>query len=176
MSDAALHDRFARDIAAHKGILFKLAYSYGPRGDERADLIQDMLLQLWHAYPRFEPGRVAFSTWMYRVAMNVAISAHRHHSRRAAEHLLLEDFGLDIAEAERFWDARSDNMRTLDRLIAELDELSRALILLFLDGREADEIAAILGLSPSNVTTKLSRLKTRLQAQFAAATAPEKKP
>lgn len=175
MSDAALHDRFARDIAAHKGILFKLAYSYGPRGDERADLIQDMLLQLWHAYPRFEPGRVAFSTWMYRVAMNVAISAHRHHSR-AAEHIPLEDFGLDIAEAERFWDARSDNMRTLDRLIAALDELSRALILLFLDGREADEIAAILGLSSSNVTTKLSRLKTRLQAQFAAATAPEKKP
>ncbi|WP_374437890.1 RNA polymerase sigma factor [Inhella sp.] len=176
MIDAELHQRFARDIAAHRGILFKLAFSYGPRGDERADLIQDMLLQLWHAYPRFEPGRVAFSTWMYRVAMNVAISAHRQRSRHVAEHLPLEELGLDIAEAERFWDARSDNLRTLDRLIAALDELSRALILLFLDGRETEEIAAILGLSPSNVTTRLSRLKTKLQAQFAAGSAKENTP
>lgn len=167
MSDADLHPRFVADLAAHQGILFKVAYSYGRAAEARADLIQDMVLALWTAYPRFDPGRgVAFSTWMYRVAMNVAISAHRGRPR--VEHLPLEEFGLDIAEAERLWDARSDNMRTLDRLIADLDELNRALILLFLDGRETEEIAAVLGLSTSNVTTKLSRLKQKLQAQFAA--------
>lgn len=168
-----LHARFAAEVAEHRGILLQLAHAYGARGPDRADLVQEMLLQLWRAYPGFDPARgAAFSTWMYRVALNVAISAHRHQQRRAAEHLPLEDFGLELAEAERFWDQRSDNMRTLDALIAALGELDRALILLFIDGREPAEMAGILGLSVSNVSTRVTRLRHKLQTQFAAATVP----
>lgn len=159
-----------QQLAAHKRILFKLAYSYCPKPEERPDLIQDMVLELWSAYPRFDAALAQFSTWMYRVAMNVAISAHRR-SRPAHEQVPLEDFGLDIAEAERLYDSQSDRMRTLDRLIAQLDEMNRALILLFLDGHDHAAIASILGLNAGTVATRLTRIKQRLQTQFAAESA-----
>jgi RNA polymerase sigma-70 factor (ECF subfamily) len=81
--------------------------------------------------------------------------------------LPLEEFGLDIAEADQLYNAQSDNMRTLDKLISELDELNRALILLFMDGHDNDEIASIMGLSTANVATRMTRIKQKLQARFA---------
>jgi RNA polymerase sigma-70 factor (ECF subfamily) len=156
--------------------LFKVAWGYCRHADDRADLIQEMTLQLWRAYPVYQAERASFSTWMYRVAMNVAISAHRQGLRADAEHVPLDEFGLDVAQAERLYDTRSDQMRTLDKLINELDEMSRALVLLFLDGRDAPEIGAILGLSTTNVTTRLTRVKQKLQTLFAQADQPKARP
>lgn len=84
------------------------------------------------SYPSYLPAKAAFSTWMYRVAMNVAISTQRQSGLRAGEHLPLDELGIDLAEAELVRDSRSDNMRTLDRLLHELDEPSCALVPLLL--------------------------------------------
>ena len=157
---------FLQQLAQHKRLLYKVAYSYCRHAEDRRDLVQDMVVQLWRACPGFDE-RVLFSTWMYRIAMNVAISHYRNESRQVRDTVPLEEFGLDIAEADQLFIAQSDNMRTLDKLIAELDELNRALILLFMDGHSNEEIASIMGLTATNVATRMSRIKQKLQTRFA---------
>ena len=78
----------------------------------------------------------------------------------------LEEYGLDIAAAESLFDNESDNMRVLRQMINGLDELNRALILLFLEGFSSEEIAEVVGISASNVSTRINRLKTKLQTAF----------
>ncbi len=157
---------FLQQLAMHKRLLYKVAYSYCRHAEDRRDLVQEMVMQLWRSFRSFDQ-RVQFSTWMYRIAMNVAISHYRSEARQVRDTLPLEEFGLDIAEAEQLYSAQSDNMRTLDKLISELDELNRALILLFMDGHDNDEIASIMGLSIANVATRMTRIKQKLQARFA---------
>ncbi|MEP7157392.1 MAG: RNA polymerase sigma factor [Betaproteobacteria bacterium] len=156
---------FLARLESHKRILFKVAYLYCRDRDDRQDLVQEMLIQCWRSYERFD-GRVQFSTWMYRVAVNVAISHFRHEGARIRDTVPLEDYGLDIAAADALFDDAGDNMRALRQLIDGLDELNRALILLFLEGFNSEEIAAVVGISASNVSTRINRLKTKLQAEF----------
>ncbi len=162
-------------VEDHKKILYKVAYAYCRQAEDRRDLIQDMLIQLWRAFPQFD-GRVKFSTWMYRIAMNVAISFYRGETRRIRDTLPIDEFGLDIAVADRVMEEAGDNMRVLHKLIAEMDELNRALIILFLDGFSHDEIADVVGITATNVATRINRIKTALQRRFAETTAPRAAP
>jgi RNA polymerase sigma factor (sigma-70 family) len=162
------HDRFLALLASHKKILYKVAYTYCSNSEDRRDLIQEMLIQLWKSFGSFDE-RVQFSTWMYRVAMNVAISFFRSEQRRIRDTLPLEDFGLDIAALDQAFGEDGDNMRILHGLIAGLDEMNRALILLFLDGFSHEEIADTVGISVSNVATRINRLRQKLQQAFDAA-------
>ena len=160
--DASLspETRFAALIETHKAILYKVAYVYVRDVEERRDLIQDMAIELWRAFPSFS-GQSKISTWVYRVAMNVAISHRRREGRRLRETLPL-DLGLEVAD--RAFDADDPQTRLLHTLIDGLDEMSRALVLLFLEGFSHADIAETLGTSPSNVSTRLNRIKARLQA------------
>lgn len=169
MSRAA-QDAFLAHMDAHKGILYTVANAWCARREDRPDLIQDIVMELWRAWPRFD-GRAAFSTWMYRIAVNVAISAHRHAARRIRDALPIEDFGLDLAAADRAMDAEGDDLRALHQLIARLPPLDRALVLLYLEGQTYEDIADTVGLSPTNVATRLNRIRQRLQ-QAAAGDAP----
>ena len=170
MTDHADHDRFLALLGEHKKILYKVAYTYCRQAEDRRDLVQDMIVQLWKSFASFDPERVRFSTWMYTVAMNVAISFYRGEERRIRADLPLEDYGIDIAGADQVFDEAGDNLRVLHQLIGELDEMSRALILLFLDGFSHEEIARTLGITPSNVATRIGRLKQKLQERFTAST------
>ena len=158
---------FLTRLENHKRILYKVAYMYCRDREDRQDLVQEMVIQLWRSYERFD-DRVQFSTWTYRIAVNVAISHFRAEGRRIRNTLPLEEFGLDIAAADQLFDEASDNMRTLKKLIDSLDELNRALILLFLEGFTSDEIADVVGISASNVSTRINRLKAKLQTEFNA--------
>ena len=166
-SAAAAHltDEFIARLEKHQRILFKVAYMYCRDRDDRQDLVQEMLIQVWRSYERFD-GRVQFSTWMYRIAVNVAITHYRSEGRRLRDTVPLEEYGLDIAAADALFDSDGDNMRALRQMIDGLDELNRALILLFLEGFSSEEIAEIVGISASNVSTRINRLKTKLQAEF----------
>ena len=157
--------RFLELLAGHRAILHKVAFGYCRDAEDRRDLVQEMAIELWRSFPRFD-GRVKFTTWAYRVAMNVAIS-HYRGERRRIRHTVAFDEALDLGADDPFLDAASDNMRVLRRLIEGLDELNRALILLYLDGHTSDEIAAILGISPGNVATRVNRVKNELQRGFA---------
>jgi RNA polymerase sigma factor (sigma-70 family) len=157
-------DRFLGLLEAHRGILYKVAHGYCRDREDRRDLVQEMTVGLWRSYPGFD-GRVAFSTWMYRVALNIAISHLRRESRRLRDTVPLEE-GVDFAAADRLLDGESDKMRTLRTLLGRLDALDRALVLLFLDGVGHEEIAGIVGITATNVATRLHRLKQRLQREF----------
>lgn len=165
------HARFAALLGSHRKILYKVAYTYCKSGEDRRDLVQEMAAQLWKSFASFD-GSVQFSTWMYKVAMNVAISHLRSETRRIRDTLPIEDYGLDLASVDQVFSDDGDNMRILHKLIGELDELNRALILLFLDGFSHEEIAATVGITASNVGTRLSRIKQALTRGFDAHNAP----
>ncbi len=162
-----LTDEFVARLEKHQRILFKVAYMYCRDRDDRQDLVQEMLIQVWRSYARFDE-RVQFSTWMYRIAVNVAITHYRSEGRRLRDTVPLEEYGLDIAAADALFDNDTDNMRALRQIINGLDELNRALILLFLEGFSSEEIAEVVGISASNVSTRINRLKIKLQAEFNA--------
>lgn len=157
--------QFSALIREHAGIVRKVATTYCRDADDRADLAQEILAQLWASWPRYDAAR-PFTTWMYRVALNVAISHVRGVYRGARHFVPLADEHHGIAAAPDDHETQ-DELRILETIIAELDELNRALLLLYLDDRGHREIAEILGIGESNVGTKIARLKQRIRARFA---------
>jgi RNA polymerase sigma-70 factor (ECF subfamily) len=152
-------------VDRHAGIIRKVVATYCRDSDDRADLTQEILAQLWQAWPRYDAAR-PFSTWMYRVALNVAMSRMRDVYRGARHFVPLADEHHEIAGAAVDHEA-NQQLAALDRIVASLDELNRALLLLYLDDRSHREIAEILGLSESNIGTKIARLKERLRDELA---------
>jgi RNA polymerase sigma-70 factor (ECF subfamily) len=161
-AQSAFVDRLNR----HRGILIKVAGAYCRDPAGREDLIAEIVAQLWRAYGRFDE-RAAFSTWMYRIAVNVAISLRRTEMRKARN---VEPAGPAILEMlPSTPEAQGDAALALVReFIEELDELNRALMLLYLDDNSYAEIADILGISETNVATKIGRIKQRLKRDIAA--------
>jgi RNA polymerase sigma factor (sigma-70 family) len=148
--------RFQRLLDEHRGVVGKVAFTYGRTAEDRRDLEQEIVTQLWRAFPRYDPRR-PFATWMYRIALNVGISFVRQAARRPPavpfdEHAV----GVEAGEPD-------ERLATLRRLMDRLDHLNRALLMLHLDDRSYREIADVLGISETNVATKLSRLKQRLR-------------
>jgi RNA polymerase sigma factor (sigma-70 family) len=145
----------------HKKILYKVCHSYCRNPGDRDDLAQEIIVQLWRSFRSFDQ-RVRFSTWMYRIALNVAISFYRRESVRTrhvvpgSEHLL---------EAVDETANRSEEMQVLYQWIEGLDPLHKALVILYLDGNNYQEIADVLGISQTNVATKISRLKETLRQE-----------
>lgn len=150
-------------LDAHKGILYKVANTYCPRAEDSQDLIQEISLQVWRSYARFD-GRRKFSTWLYRIALNVAISFHRREGTH--QRLLSGDDHLQDFPAPTEAGPASEDIQALHRFIEELDDLNKALVLLYLDDHSHSEIAEILGLSATTVATKISRIKQRLRQDF----------
>jgi RNA polymerase sigma-70 factor (ECF subfamily) len=152
---------FLAMLDTHRGILYKVANAYCAKREDRGDLIQEIVIELWRAWPRFD-GRAAASTWMHQIAVNVAISVYRGQSRRIRDALPIEEFGLDLAAADREMGTQSDDLLALHQLIAQLDPINRGLILLYLEGYSQDEIASMIGLSATNVATRVGRIKQQL--------------
>lgn len=157
---------FAELLERHRKIVFKVANSYAWQPEDRAELAQEIALQLWRAYPSYDPTR-RFSTWMYRVALNVAISYVRDHSERRAYTVALDESLHDAADPNAHDPELAQQVSALNRIIAALDPLNRALMLLYLDEYSNREIGEVLGLTETNVSTKLSRLKQRIRSELA---------
>lgn len=161
----AAADEFADLVERHRKIVFKVAHTYCWREADRADLVQDILAELWRAFPRYDRSR-PFATWVYRIALNVAISWLRRDGPHQRHTVPLD--GHDAADP-RDRDADADaNVRLLYAVIDRLAPLDRALLLLHLDDHSHREIAGVLGTSESNVATKLSRLKMRIRRDLGA--------
>jgi len=159
---ALTEQQFLARLEEHRGILWKVASTYCRDDEDRRDLAQEIVINLWRAFPRFDE-QYRFSTWMYRIAMNVAISFRRSENRRTRDLAPVDEAVLEIAAPP----ADSDEQRLLRRWIDGLDPLSKALVILYLDGNTNSEIAEVLGISATNVTTKISRLKQRLRRELA---------
>lgn len=160
-------EQFIELVEQHRKILYKVASSYCRNPDDRRDLMQEITVQLWQSIHRYDPAQ-RFSTWMYRVAINVAISFYRTHRTRSERTVPIEGSVLALAAPER----ESDDLRLLRKFIDQLDELNKALVLLYLDGYPYETIAEVLGISLTNVATKLNRVKERLRRDFNATKEP----
>ena len=156
--------RFEALLQQHRRIVFHVARMYAGHGDERHDLAQEICTQLWRAFAGYDAQR-SFSTWMYRVALNVGISHLRRESGRARHVEPLDDELADSVEAA-VAEEPDERLHELQALISQLDPLNRALVMLYLDERPYAEIADVLGLSESNVATKINRIKQRLREQM----------
>ncbi|HEY4531111.1 MAG TPA: sigma-70 family RNA polymerase sigma factor [Luteimonas sp.] len=156
---------FAALLQRHRGIVYKVAGMYARGAEDREDLAQDIAAALWRAWPRYDPAR-SFSTWMYRVALNTGISHLRGDGRRRSHVVPLDEALHDVAAASD--DHEYDqHLRLLRGVMATLAPLDRALLLLYLEDRSAREIGDVLGISPSNVTTRIGRLKQRIRDHVA---------
>jgi RNA polymerase sigma factor (sigma-70 family) len=153
---------FVRLVGQHKGIIVKICHSYCYNRNERDDLAQEITYQLWKSWKHYQPGH-SFSTWMYRVALNVAISFYRKEKRSVP--VVAIDEETDMADPDQ-GNQQEENIRLLQSFIRELKELDRALILLYLESKPHKEIAEILGISETNVATKIARIRETLKQKF----------
>lgn len=164
MDAASRSQQFQELLERHRGIVFKVANTYCRDPHDRADLAQEIAAQAWRSFAGYDAER-SFPTWLYRIALNVAIS-FRRSSGRHEQHTVAFDTTLhDVAFDSN--DENDDRVRALYRCIDALDPLNRALLLLHLDERSQREIAEILGITETNVATKVARLKQRLRDELA---------
>ena len=153
---------FLTVIEQHKGIIYKIANSFKKDEDDKKDLVQEIIFQLWRAFPGFD-DRSKLSTWIYRVVLNVAISSYRREKTKNEMMVPLSESLVNFAAEEGPGD---DNLKLLQQFIKELKELDRALILLYLEEKSGKEMAEILGVSEGNIRTKISRIKDQLKQRF----------
>ena len=148
---------FLQLIEANKGIIYKVANSYCKNTEDRKDLIQEIILQLWKSFGKYDP-QYKLSTWMYRISLNVAISFYRKTRNTTV-------LSQDIIQQE-ISPPDTEQLQLLQQFISELKELDRAIMLLYLEEKSYREIADILGLTETNIATRISRIRERLKKKF----------
>lgn len=157
-------DLFVSIIEANKGIIYKIVISFCQDMEDRKDLIQEIMLKLWRSFESYN-DEFKHSTWIYRISLNVAISFYRKERSRKKINSPFSESILRIADFQDNKQAEQ-NAIFLTRFISELKELDKALILLYLDERSHKEIAEIMGITETNVATKIGRIKMSLKQKF----------
>lgn len=158
------HELYLDILEKHKGIVFKVARSYCSNEFDREDLVQEILAQIWRSLDTYNDA-FKVTTWMYRVALNVAISFYRKDKSVAYKHAEMEDRLLTydmVQESEN-----EESLSALYAFINELNDIDKAILLMYLEGENQAEIAANLNITISNVSTKISRIKQKLKLKAA---------
>jgi RNA polymerase sigma-70 factor (ECF subfamily) len=156
MTEKRTHKHFLELIHRHQSIIHKICFFYCNSRPDRDDLQQEIILQLWKSYPSFQEN-AAFSTWMYRVALNTAINQTRRPG-------LLIDFSsspeipFDPSDSYQL----SEDIQILYKAISHLRKVEKAIILLWLEEKSYEEIAEAMGITTKNVSVKLVRIRTKL--------------
>ncbi|MCE5332810.1 MAG: sigma-70 family RNA polymerase sigma factor [Bacteroidales bacterium] len=168
MEDQIDRKEFVKLIQMNKGIVYKICNSYCRNKHDREDLAQEIVYQLWISGHTFNDD-FKFSTWMYRVALNVAISFYRKNKSTQAL-VSFTDNIIDIEDiSDDFETEYEQNRKQLLYFIHELNEFDKALMILFLEAKNYKEIAEILGITETNVATKISRVKDKLKQRILTA-------
>jgi len=155
---AALHD--------YQPLVRRVCRLYCQDADDRQDLFQEIVLQLWRAWPRYVPQPDArLSTWLYRIALNVAISNLRQRTRRPAA-VSVEGEAWQLAQPVESSLYEPEETAALYRAIDRLSDVDKAFVLLYLEDRPYDEIADILGITQNNVRVKMHRVQEKLRRQL----------
>ena len=153
---------FIRLIKEHKDLIFKVAAFYTNNQEDRDDLYQEIVYQLWKSFESFK-GQSKISTWMYRVAMNTAI----YFLKKEKRGIKTTSIDKEIFELPEAYNGDSeDRIKILYEQIQQLNLLEKGIMLLYLEGKNYNEIAAITGISSTNVGTKLSRVREKLKMQI----------
>jgi len=157
-------EEFISLIKVNRNLIYKICVSYCKDEENRKDLEQEILLQLWKSLKSFD-GRVKITTWMYRIGLNTAISFYRNENKGNVKKIQLDESIITLS-IDEYNPEKDQNIILLYQFIEKLGEMDKALILLYLDDVKHKDIAEILGISESNVATKISRIKLTLKDQF----------
>jgi RNA polymerase sigma-70 factor (ECF subfamily) len=160
-------DTFIKTIDEHKKIIYKIVNSYCPNREDRKDLEQEIIIQLWNSFDNYNSD-YKYTTWMYRIALNVAISFYRKEKKWSNKNDFYNEASIfRIEEDEPEEKTELDyHLKLLQEFIHNLNELNKALMLLYLEEKPYEEIAEILGITKTNVATKIGRIKLKLKNEF----------
>ncbi|MEM1136249.1 MAG: RNA polymerase sigma factor [Bacteroidota bacterium] len=154
-------ETFLRLIEKHQGIIKSLCSIYYRNFDDRQDARQDIIFQLWKSFASFR-GESEVSTWIYRVSLHTILSKLKKEKRRPDKESI-HPFCKDISAPSLHVD---DDLQLLNRIIQSLKDIDKAIIILYLEGYKNKEIATLLSLSPSNISTRIHRIKLELKSKF----------
>ncbi len=154
-------DQFLNILEKNIGIILKISRVYTKIEQDREDLINDIILELWKSFKNFK-GDSKISTWIYRVALNVSMNYKRNRKNNSLFYSI-NDFQKEEIQSWLIEQDNSSELEILYNCIDELGEINKAIILLYLDGNSHDEISEIIGISKTNVGTRISRIKEQIR-------------
>ncbi|TSE10488.1 MULTISPECIES: RNA polymerase sigma factor [Aquimarina] len=155
-----LEHSFVTNLEQNQNIVHKVCRIYTSDQDSHNDLFQEITIQLWKAYPKFR-GDAKFSTWMYRVALNTAITLYRR-SKRSIKTADLDTMNFKI-KAEDYDDEVEQQLKLMYAAVKQLNDIEKALVFLYLEDKSYREIADTMGISEVNARVKMNRVKTKLK-------------
>ncbi len=155
-----LESSFVKELENNQNIVHKVCTLYTNDQDSHKDLFQEITIQLWQAYPKFR-GDSKFSTWMYRVALNTAITLYRKSKRNVTT--LDYDSIIFKIKADEYDDEEEQQLKLMYNAVKQLGDIEKALVFLYLEDKNYTEIAETLGITEVNVRVKMNRIKNKLR-------------
>ena len=149
---------FIKLVNENKALIHKVCHLYGQSAADKQDLFQEIVIQLWKAYGSFR-GESKFSTWLYRIALNTAISAYRK-TKRTITTAAIEQLPVELPETVYDFE---EKLKQLYAAISKLTEVERAIVMLYLDDKRYDEMEDVLGINQNNLRVKMNRIKDKLR-------------
>lgn len=153
-------DDFVALVNQHRAMLYKVCNMYCHTEHDKQDLFQEIVIQLWGAYPRFR-GDSKFSTWLYRIALNTAISDLRKQKKHITS-IEPERLPTEIQDIQYSKD-KEEKLQQLYKAISNLAEIERAIVMLYLEDKSYEEMEEILGINQNNLRVKMNRIKEKLR-------------
>lgn len=162
MTDLPVTEKFISEIDAHQKIIYKVCHLYTSNQADFNDLYQDIVLQLWKSYPNFK-GNSKLGTWIYRVSLNTALYKLRQQKVKMLTDTVSQiNYDLpDMPESDP-----KDYIEKVKELFVVLTDIEKAFMTLYLDEYSYEEISLIMGISKTNVSTKINRIKQKLKITF----------
>lgn len=149
--------QFLTLVDQHQGIIHKICNLYRDTREDREDLFQEIIFQLWQSFPSFE-GKSKITSWMYRIALNTALASFRKKTPEIAYTDILPDYAEELPNEQE-----AVKQEKLLGVLKKLDDVEKAMIALYLEDMSYAEISAITGISENYVGVKLNRIKTKIQ-------------
>lgn len=155
-----LEHQFVTELESNQNIVHKVCTLYTNDRDSHKDLFQEITIQLWKAYPKFR-GESKFSTWMYRVALNTAITLYRKSKRR----IKTQDYDSVIfkIKADEYNPEQEQQLALMYQAVKQLGDIEKALVFLYLEDKDYREISETLGITEVNARVKMNRIKNKLR-------------
>lgn len=155
-----MEKEFLQIVQKNQGIIHKVCNIYCDVQEDRNDLFQEIVAQLWKSFPTFQ-NRSKFSTWMYRVALNTAITSFKKAKRRPDQNRLTYD---NFQIEDNSYDTETEeNIKQLHRAVAQLSGVEKSIVLLYFENKKYEEIAEITGITQNYVRVKMNRIKKKLK-------------
>ena len=151
---------FVTLIERHQNLIHKICRLYTRSSSEHKDLFQEITIQLWKAYPKFR-GDSKFSTWMYRVGINTAITLYRK-SKRRIQSISFEDVTYRVPEGESYDDIEEQQIKIMYQAIKQLNDIEKAIVFLYLEDKSYKQISNTIGITEVNARVRMNRIKKKL--------------